>query len=318
MNPGERDRNPFRNNGQGSTAKYFGGRSKYNDSRNSSRTSSYFTQQPAQTFYAAPAPQPERKKKPWVLIGAGAFLVVALIVGAIIVVSQGKNPLDFTPKSSNFAELQQTIEEARASLEYYDGAYLTVSSGSISYALPTDNKERINNTKKNLEEHLGKLSTLRTNLNKYENVKAFDYFGSEVEVDDLVNRLKTSLDKRLRFYNYYKQLITAILDFYENGYNVADIQKVKDICSDDKIVNDLKKVKRYAEIEKDATEKKCNSKNPNLSDECKELLYEWKDLRQTTFESDSLLNNLKKNLEETEDNPLSLANEIVSLKKAGK
>ena len=318
MNPGERDRNPFRNNGQGSTAKYFGGRSKYNDSRNSSRTSSYFAQQPAQTFYAAPAPQPERKKKPWVLIGAGGFLAIALIVGAVIVVSRGGNPLDFTPTSNNFAELKTTIEEHRAAVEYYDGAFSVVDTGKIRLGRPTSNLDLYKETADNLEKHLNDLTVFRNKLNRFKGVKAIDYYGDEVDVDEYIDRLKKSLDARMGFYSYYKQLDTAIINYYIEQYSSTALQKVKDVSNDNKIIDDLKKIKRHKEIEKELADKNCEKSTENQ--ECKQLLYEMADIKNTAYKSTALLENLKNNLAKnnTEDDPLILINEITSLKKVEK
>jgi hypothetical protein len=324
MNPGEQNRNPFRKNGQGNTAKYFGGRSKFNENRNSSRASSYFAQQPVQTYYSAPAPQSgERKKKPLVLIGAGIFIGIILIIGIVVVVANGDNPLDFTQTTSDFAELKTTLEKYRSSVEYFDGPYIMVASGKATLSLPTSDKEPLKQSKQNVEDNINQISTLRTELNKFKNVKAINYNKNEVDVDTYIDRLKKSLDGRIKFYNYYRQVYTALLDFYINDYSNADIQKVKDVTKDDALERDLKKVQRYAELEKKAKDTKCSGQDPNRTQECNELLYEWKSIRSTAFSSDVLEKNLKKKLDvyvessddENENDPLIIINEITGLKK---
>ena len=263
MNPGEQDLNPFRRStSAGSRAgHYLSGRPN-------------FPQQKTPNFYPTPTPTPPQKKrkslKP-VLIIAGIIAVIAVIIISIsmAIPSIGRF-IDGTNKNHNLKELQAVLND-----HYTDVILMEQYFGGLNVAKNTlweideygDYKARRTNMN-TAADALSSIKQLREELDKYGNIEVPSGQSDNIDVNEYLEKTKTTLDKHASALEKIVNIYFAIIDIYEKEANEESLAKLRDAYPGkhtDKIAALLKEYfAAHAKICEDDTEQCRNNNRKNF------------------------------------------------------
>ena len=265
MNPGEQDRNPFRQpspsagfapntnaqpNNTINTSRYFGNAPRRTVSGRiygvGANTPEFFQQAMAQQ--TAPQtyemPKAPRNRKP-LFIGLG---VVAGIIILILLVTLLPKKIGEITNKSTLSDLKNTLSEYKEGLFTLDDGIRGSYDFYFSSGLENDKEYR-----EELIDGLEKTKKLRKKLDEYKYFDIKTQLNEVISVSKYTDELASLIDERMPAYTAYEKLTVALLDIYISDGDESKIDAFGDTLTNpnkDETVNNIKKFYRiYKKIE---------------------------------------------------------------------
>ena len=257
MNPDEQDRNPFRRRTSASsrTGRYLSGRPNFSQQQ----TPDFFSQAMAQN---TPAPtQKNRVNKKPIFITLGILGIIAFIVLTVtVIIPMIGDVIASKDKNHSFLELQATIAEYREDvLNMY--SIFSAANKENHLWIPLEDKETMQQSITARDKIAARVKEFKEKINGFGGVKAYDYFGNQIEVDLKLDYIKKEIDLYLVQFEKINKIDSLIVDVYMSNGDQTKINAIRSAYEDkemSEIADTIESFyKVYREYEKDERFSKC-------------------------------------------------------------